>query len=102
MTNWKTPWKVDFGYLKDATRYLIGYVLEEKYYNILALAPEAIEILKAAIRSNNESCRADHHGHCQAHYGEPIEECWVAKARALLSKLEGPALSSEASRREPS
>lgn len=36
----------------------------------------------------DDPCWADHHGRCQAHYLEPIEECRVAAAKELVEMMD--------------
>lgn len=47
-------------------------------------------ILLKMLESHNAPCRPDHHGYCQEHSLEPIEECYVRQARKILGlPLEG-------------
>jgi hypothetical protein len=65
--------------------YVPDPLVEEAADRIEALTAEN-EWLKELLRRNidDEPCRLDHHGYCQAHYLE--EDCSVAAALAALEK----------------
>jgi hypothetical protein len=58
---------------------------------LIAAAPDLLAACEAALEGvgEDEKCWADHHGLCQAHNLEPIDECWVGKCRAAIAKAKG-------------
>lgn len=56
---------------------------------LIATAPELLEACKATGACEEDDCRPDHHGLCQTHNVQPVEECWVKLVRAAIAAAEG-------------
>lgn len=59
--------------------------------DLIAAAPELLSCLIEMVEVNDEPCRLDHHGYCQAHFLDNVNEggCRVANSRAAIAKATG-------------
>jgi hypothetical protein len=58
---------------------------------LIAAAPELLSCLIEMVEVNDEPCRLDHHGYCQAHFLDNVNDggCRVANSRAIIAKATG-------------
>lgn len=56
------------------------------YQKLLAENQQLRQLLQELVDVTEEKCRTDHHGYCQAHYLDDVNDggCRVANARAAL------------------
>ncbi|HEV8639415.1 MAG TPA: hypothetical protein VG370_34840 [Chloroflexota bacterium] len=54
---------------------------------LIAAAPDLLAALRALLAVDDEPCRFDHHGYCQAHHVSA--PCIVGQARAAVAKAAG-------------
>jgi hypothetical protein len=76
---------------KELSKKLKEKVADEyfKVFPLYVKAPKLLEICKLVLGSEtSKDCYADHHGYCQAHRLEPIEECWVKKCEDIIREIE--------------
>jgi hypothetical protein len=59
--------------------------------NLIAAAPDLLSCLIEMVEVHNEPCHLDHHGCCQSHFLDDVNEggCRVANARAAIAKATG-------------
>lgn len=59
--------------------------------NALQTQAELVELLKSFVEVHDEPCRTDHHGYCQTHFLDDVnnEGCRVANAKKMIARAEG-------------
>lgn len=58
---------------------------------LVSAAPDLLVALQEMVDVNDEPCRLDHHGYCQTHYLDDVNDggCRVANAKAAIVKATG-------------
>ncbi len=58
---------------------------------LIAAAPDLLSCLIEMVEVHDEPCHLDHHGCCQSHFLDDVNEggCRVANARAAIAKATG-------------
>lgn len=61
-----------------------------QYDSVEEINTDLLEALKSSLGAeSSKDCYADHHGYCQGHRLEPINDCWVIKCEQAIAKAEG-------------
>jgi hypothetical protein len=55
----------------------------EKVAALVAIGERILET------EGDDPCWADHHGYCQAHGLEPVEDCWVKRLHEAVQRAKG-------------